>query len=69
MNADWGLAQEVGRWLCTQTVESAPAQYAGPYAAKWHTTVNSEWVLKSEVFTTISCDVPPAACGKPDPFQ
>lgn len=68
VNADWGLAQETGRWLCTQTVEGLPAQYAGVYAAKWQTTESSEWVLKSEVFTTLSCEGPPAACRRPDPI-
>jgi len=69
VNADWGLARETGHWLCTQTVEGTPAQYAGVYAAKWQTTVSSEWVLQSEVFTTLSCDGPPAACRKPDPIE
>lgn len=69
VNADWGLAREIGRWLCTQTVEGAPAQYAGVYAAKWQTTVSSEWVLQSEVFTTLSCDGPAAACRRPDPID
>ncbi len=69
VNADWGLAREIGRWLCTQTVEGLPAQYAGVYAAKWQTTVRSEWVLLSEVFTTLRCEGPPAACRRPDPIQ
>jgi len=68
VNEDWGLAREIGRWLCTQTVEGMPAQYAGVYAAKWQTTVSSEWVLQSEVFTTMSCEGPPAACRRPDPI-
>jgi uncharacterized protein (TIGR02246 family) len=68
VNADWGLARETGQWLCTQTVEGTPGQYAGVYAAKWQTTVDSEWVLQSEVFTTLSCDGPPAACRRPDPI-
>jgi len=68
VNEDWGLAREIGRWLCTQTVEGMPAQYSGVYAAKWQTTVSSEWVLQSEVFTTMSCEGPPAACRRPDPI-
>ena len=68
VNADWGLARETGNWLCTQTVEGVPAQYAGVYAAKWQTTVSAEWVLQSEVFTTLSCGGPPAACRRPDPI-
>lgn len=68
VNANWGLAREVGRWVCTQTVEGTPAKYTGVYAAKWQTTVNSHWVLQSEVFTTLSCDGPPAACRRPDPI-
>lgn len=68
VNDNWGLARETGHWLCTQTVEGTPAQYAGVYAAKWQTTVSSEWVLQSEVFTTLSCDGPPAACRRPDPI-
>jgi ketosteroid isomerase-like protein len=68
VNADWGLAREVGTWLCAQTVDGTPAQYAGVYAAKWQTTVGSGWVLQSEVFTTMSCDGPPAACRRPDPI-
>jgi len=68
VNEDWGLAREIGRWLCTQTIEGKPAQYSGVYAAKWQTTVSSEWVLQSEVFTTMSCQGPPAACRRPDPI-
>jgi ketosteroid isomerase-like protein len=69
VNTDWGLARETGHWLCTQTVEGTPAQYSGVYAAKWQTTANSDWVLQSEVFTTLSCDGPPAACKRPDPVD
>ncbi|HET6563796.1 MAG TPA: DUF4440 domain-containing protein [Xanthomonadales bacterium] len=69
VNADWGLARETGHWLCTQTMEGLPAQYNGVYAAKWQTTVNSEWVLQSEVFTTLGCEGPPAACRQPDPID
>jgi uncharacterized protein (TIGR02246 family) len=69
VNADWGLARETGSWLCTQTVEGTPAQYAGVYAAKWQATENSRWVLQSEVFTTLSCAGPPAACRRPDPVR
>ncbi len=68
VNTGWGLARETGHWLCTQTVEGTPAQYAGVYAAKWQTTMNSDWVLQSEVFTTLSCEGPPAACQRPDPI-
>lgn len=68
VNTEWGLARETGHWLCTQTVEGTAAQYAGVYAAKWQTNVDSEWVLQSEVFTTLSCEGPPAACQRPDPI-
>lgn len=67
VNVDWGLAREIGKWLCTQTVEGVPSRYSGVYAAKWQTTVSSEWVLQSEVFTTLSCEGPAAACRPPDP--
>lgn len=69
VNVDWGLARETGDWLCTQTVDGTAAEYAGVYAAKWQATVDSTWVLQSEVFTTLSCDGPPAACRPPDPID
>ena len=68
VNAEWGLAREIGTWLCTQTVEGAPARRTGVYAAKWQSTADSRWVLQSEVFTTLSCEGLPAACQRPDPI-
>lgn len=69
VNPEWGLAQETGRWICTQTVDGEPGQYAGVYAARWQRAVDSKWLLQSEVFTTLTCDGPAAACRPPDPVS
>lgn len=68
VNDDWGLAQETGNWVCNQTVEDTPSRYSGVYAAKWQRTIGDEWVLQAEVFTTLNCDGPEAACRRPDPI-
>lgn len=67
VNAAWGLAQETGHWICTQTVADGPGRYSGVYAAKWQRAADSGWRLQSEVFTTLNCEGPPAACRRPDP--
>lgn len=65
-NADWGLAQETGRWTCTQTVDGEPGRYTGIYAAKWQRAEESAWLLQAEVFTTLTCDGPESTCRRPD---
>lgn len=68
VNDDWGLAQETGNWVCTQTVDGTPSRYSGVYAAKWQRTTGAEWVLQAEVFTTLDCEGPEPACRRPDPI-
>lgn len=68
VNSAWGIAQETGRWACTQTVAGESGEYTGAYAAKWQRSPNGRWMLLSEVFTTLTCEGPPAACRPPDPI-
>ncbi len=68
VNEDWGLAQETGSWICTQTVEGTPSRYSGVFAAKWQRSTSGDWLLLSEVFTTLDCSGPEAACRRPDPI-
>lgn len=69
VNENWGLAQESGSWVCTQTVEGNPSRYSGVFAAKWQRSTSGDWLLLSEVFTTLDCSGPEAACRRPDPVE
>ncbi len=63
INEDWGLAEELGNWKGSYTVEGKLVHASGVYSAKWQRTVNGEWILQVEVFTTLTCEGP---CKKPD---
>lgn len=64
-NEAWGLAEELGDWQGTYTVNRILVKASGVYAAKWQRTQQSNWVLQAEIFTTINFD---EACIPPDPI-
>ncbi len=62
INEAWGLAEELGNWKGSYTLNGKLVKASGVYSAKWQRTRNGEWVLQAEVFTTIEFDegcVPP----------
>lgn len=65
VNETWGLAEELGNWKGRYTLNGELVQASGVYAAKWHRTINGDWVLQAEVFTTIEFD---EGCVPPDPI-
>ena len=67
-NEAWGLAEETGDWAGSYTMAGSRAKAAGVYAAKWQRAVDGRWLIQSEVFTTLSCEGPAAACVLPDPI-
>ncbi|MEJ8566350.1 YybH family protein [Elongatibacter sediminis] len=69
VNVEWGLAQETGRWVCDQTVEGEAGHYSGVFAARWQRSEDGGWLLRSEVFTTLGCHGPAAACRPPEPVS
>lgn len=69
INADWGLAEELGNWKGSYTADGTLIHASGVYAAKWQRTVDGEWVLQVEVFTTLSCTGSDVGCVRPDPIQ
>jgi ketosteroid isomerase-like protein len=69
INPDWGLAEELGNWNCHYTMESKASHASGVYAAKWQRTVGGQWLIQSEVFTTMTCSGSDAACKAPDPIE
>ncbi len=68
INEDWGLAEELGNWKGNYTVNGTLVHVSGVYAAKWQCTVDNEWVLQAELFTTITCTGPEGSCPRPDPI-
>ena len=72
VNEAWGLAEELGDWRGTYSVNGAEAgeraEAWGSYAAKWQRSTNGQWLLQSEVFTTMGCEGPAAGCAEPDPI-
>ena len=64
-NESWGLAQELGNWQGSYTLNKKLVHASGVYSAKWQRTVNYTWVLQAEVFTTIDFD---EDCLPPDPI-
>ena len=50
INAEWGFAEELGKWRATIGLGEAPLEMSGVYAAKWHLTV-AGWLLRAEMFT------------------
>ena len=69
INEDWGLAEELGNWRGTYTVEGVLVHASGVYAAKWQRAEDGEWVLQAELFTTITCTGPESGCLPPRPIQ
>ena len=59
----WGIAEELGNWQGEYTFNRELVHASGVYAAKGQRTIQSAWVLQSEVFTTINFD---KACAPPD---
>ena len=65
INESWGLAQELGNWKGSYTLNGALVSASGVYSAKWQRTKKGAWVLQAEVFTTIEFD---EACIPPEPI-
>ena len=55
INGDWGLAEELGDWNCFYSAQGQPTHASGVYAAKWQRAEGGEWLIQSEVFTTLEC--------------
>ena len=68
LNELWGLAQEMGNWNGRYTLDGTLIHASGVYAAKWQRAEDGEWVLRAEVFTTLSCTGPESGCIRPDPI-
>ena len=69
INEDWGLAEELGNWRGSYTIEGVLVHTSGVYAAKWQRTETGDWVLQAELFTTITCTGPESGCRPPDPIH
>ncbi len=63
INEAWGLAEELGNWKGSYTLDKKLVNASGVYSAKWQRNTNGDWVLQSEVFTTIEFD---ESCAPPD---
>ncbi len=69
VNELWGLAEESGDWVGSYTTAGSAAKASGVYSAKWQRTVDGRWLLQAEVFTTMRCEGPAAACVPPEPMD
>lgn len=69
VNPAWGLAEELGDWRCDYTVAAEKINSSGVYAAKWQRTIGDQWLLQSEVFTTLECQGSEKGCRPPDPIE
>jgi len=65
VNESWGLAEELGNWKGSYTLNKNLVSASGVYSAKWQRTQRGDWVLQAEVFTTIEFD---EGCVPPDPI-
>ena len=63
INESWGIAEELGNWQGSYTLDRKLVNASGMYSAKWQKTKNGNWVLQAEVFTTIEFD---ESCVPPD---
>ncbi|HMR98997.1 MAG TPA: nuclear transport factor 2 family protein [Anaerolineales bacterium] len=63
VNEAWGLAEELGNWKGSYTLQNQLVKATGVYSAKWQRKQNGDWVLQAEVFTTIEFD---EGCVPPD---
>jgi len=68
INSDWGLAEELGNWTCDYSASGQPIHATGVYAAKWQRSEAKQWLIQSEVFTTMTCEGIDAGCRPPDPI-
>lgn len=71
VNELWGLAQELGDWTGSYSVENEKTNASGVYSAKWQRAENGEWLIQVEVFTTLECDGADGGangCVRPDPI-
>lgn len=66
VNENWGLAEELGNWSGSYSVENNIVNASGVYSAKWQRAENGEWLIQVEVFTTLNCDRPSGGCVRPD---
>ncbi len=64
VNEAWGLAEELGDWKGSYTLNNQSIRASGVYAAKWQRAENGKWLIQAEVFTTLEWDGPAL---KPDP--
>ena len=64
-NEAWGIAEELGNWQGIYTANRILVNASGVYSSKWQRTIQSAWVLQTEVFTTINFD---EACAPPEPI-
>lgn len=69
VNSEWGLAEELGDWDCYSSDGNEPVHASGVYAAKWQRSVSDQWLIQSEVFTTMDCKGPAANCKPPDSIE
>jgi Domain of unknown function (DUF4440) len=51
----WNMAAENGTWTGRWTDQNSIIEVKGSYYAKWH-NVKGEWLIRSEVFTPLSCE-------------
>ncbi|MBX3037815.1 MAG: nuclear transport factor 2 family protein [Anaerolineales bacterium] len=65
INETWGIAEELGNWKGSYTLNKNLVNASGVYSAKWQRTKNNHWVLQAEIFTTIEFD---ESCIPPDPL-
>lgn len=65
INEAWGIAEELGNWQGSYTLNKILVNASGVYSAKWQKTKAGNWVLQAEVFTTIEFD---ERCIPPDPI-
>jgi ketosteroid isomerase-like protein len=65
VNEAWGLAEELGNWNGSYTLNNESVRASGVYSAKWQRAENGEWLIQAEVFTTLEWDGPAL---KPDPI-
>lgn len=63
VNESWGLAEELGNWKGSYSLNGQLVNASGVYSAKWQRTQTGDWVLQAEVFTTIKFD---EGCMPPD---
>ncbi len=63
INGAWGLAEELGNWKGSYSLNGKLVKASGVYSAKWQRKTNGDWVLQAEVYTTIEFD---ESCVPPD---